>query len=29
VGELRLVPGLPREIGQTMTAWEPIPGLLT
>jgi hypothetical protein len=27
VGELRLVPGLPREIGQTMTGWEPIPGL--
>ncbi len=29
VGELRLVPGLPREITQTMTGWEPIPGLLT
>jgi hypothetical protein len=28
VGELRLVPGLPREIAQTMTAWGPIPGLL-
>lgn len=28
VGELRLVPGAPREIAQTMTAWEPIPGLL-
>ena len=28
VGELRLVPGLPREIAQTMTGWEPIPGLL-
>jgi uncharacterized protein (DUF1501 family) len=28
VGELRLVPGLPREIGQTMTGWDPIPGLL-
>jgi hypothetical protein len=28
VGELRLVPGVPREIAQTMTAWEPIPGLL-
>ena len=27
VGELRLVPGLPREIAQTMTSWEPIPGL--
>ena len=23
----RLVPGLPREIAQTMTGWEPIPGL--
>jgi hypothetical protein len=28
VGELRLVPGVPREISQTMTSWEPIPGLL-
>jgi uncharacterized protein (DUF1501 family) len=28
VGELRLVPGVPREVAQTMTAWEPIPGLL-
>jgi hypothetical protein len=28
VGEVRLVPGLPREIAQTMTGWEPIPGLL-
>ena len=28
VGQLRLVPGLQREIAQTMTAWEPIPGLL-
>jgi uncharacterized protein (DUF1501 family) len=28
VGELRLVPGLPRDIAQTMTGWEPIPGLL-
>jgi uncharacterized protein (DUF1501 family) len=28
VGRLRLVPGLPREIAQTMTGWEPIPGLL-
>jgi uncharacterized protein (DUF1501 family) len=27
VGELRLVPGAPREIAQTMTAWELIPGL--
>jgi hypothetical protein len=27
VGELRLVPGLPREIAQTMTGWEPIAGL--
>jgi hypothetical protein len=27
VGELRLVPGLSREIAQTMTAWEPIRGL--
>jgi hypothetical protein len=27
VGELRLIPGLPREIAQTMTGWEPIPGL--
>jgi Protein of unknown function (DUF1501) len=27
VGELRLVPGLPREIAQVMTGWEPIPGL--
>jgi hypothetical protein len=28
VGQLRLVPGMPREIGQTMTGWEPIAGLL-
>jgi uncharacterized protein (DUF1501 family) len=28
IGELRLVPGAPREIAQTMTSWEPIPGLL-
>jgi Protein of unknown function (DUF1501) len=28
VGEVRLIPGLPREIAQTMTGWEPIPGLL-
>ncbi len=27
-GELRLVPGLSREIAQTMTGWEPIPGLM-
>lgn len=29
MGEVRLVPGLPREIAQTMTGWEPIPGLLS
>ena len=28
VGEVRLIPGLPREIAQVMTGWEPIPGLL-
>ena len=28
VGELRLVPGAPREIAQTMTGWKPISGLL-
>lgn len=28
VGELRVVPGLPREIALTMPGWEPIPGLL-
>jgi hypothetical protein len=28
VGELRLLPGAPREVAQTMTAWAPIPGLL-
>jgi uncharacterized protein (DUF1501 family) len=28
VGRLRLVPGLSREIAQTMTGWEAIPGLL-
>jgi hypothetical protein len=28
VGELRLVPGTPREVAQTMTGWDPIPGLL-
>src|SRR5438045_636765 len=28
VGELRLTPGLPREVAQTMTSWEPIPGLM-
>lgn len=27
VGELRLVPGMPREIAQTMAGWSPIPGL--
>ncbi|MFL5240573.1 MAG: DUF1501 domain-containing protein [Gemmataceae bacterium] len=27
VGEMRLVQGLPREFAQTMTGWEPIPGL--
>jgi hypothetical protein len=29
IGEVRVVPGLPREIAQTMTGWEPIPGLLS
>jgi hypothetical protein len=28
VGELRVVPGMPRDIAQTMTGWEPIPGLM-
>jgi hypothetical protein len=28
VGDVRLVPGMAREIAQTMTGWEPIPGLL-
>jgi uncharacterized protein (DUF1501 family) len=28
VGQLRLVRGAPREVAQTMTAWEPIAGLL-
>jgi uncharacterized protein (DUF1501 family) len=28
IGELRLFPGVPREVAQTMTSWEPIPGLL-
>jgi uncharacterized protein (DUF1501 family) len=28
VGQLRIVPGAPRQVAQTMTAWEPIPGLL-
>jgi uncharacterized protein (DUF1501 family) len=28
VGELRLAPGVPREVATTMTAWDPIPGLL-
>jgi uncharacterized protein (DUF1501 family) len=27
MGELRIVPGVPREIAQTMTGWEPIGGL--
>jgi hypothetical protein len=26
MGEVRLVPGMPREIAQTMTGWEPIDG---
>ena len=29
VGALRLVPGAPREIAQTMTGYDPIPGLLS
>jgi uncharacterized protein (DUF1501 family) len=28
VGQLRVVAGMPREIAQTMTGWEPIAGLL-
>ena len=28
VGELRIVPGAPREVAQTMTSWQPIPGVL-
>jgi hypothetical protein len=28
MGELRIVPGVPREIAQTMTGWEPIGRLL-
>jgi uncharacterized protein (DUF1501 family) len=28
VGEVRLIPGLPRDIAQTMVGWEPIPGLI-
>jgi uncharacterized protein (DUF1501 family) len=28
MGEVRLVPGLPREIAQTMTGWEAIDGLV-
>ena len=28
VGEVRLIPGLPRDIAQTMTGWEPIAGLM-
>ena len=27
-GEVRLIPGLPREIAQVMTGYEPIAGLL-
>ena len=29
VGQLRLVPDLPREFAQTMASWDPIPGLTT
>ncbi|HLJ93463.1 MAG TPA: DUF1501 domain-containing protein [Gemmataceae bacterium] len=28
VGEVRVIPSMPREIAQTMTGWQPIPGLL-
>jgi Protein of unknown function (DUF1501) len=28
VGQLRLEPSVPREVAQSMTGWEPIPGLL-
>jgi hypothetical protein len=28
MGEVRLIPGLPREIAQTMTGWDPIDGLV-
>jgi uncharacterized protein (DUF1501 family) len=28
MGEVRIVPGMPREIAQTLTGYEPIPGLL-
>jgi Protein of unknown function (DUF1501) len=28
MGEVRLIPGLPREIGQQMPGWEPIDGLV-
>ncbi len=28
VGELRILPGVPRDVAQTMTSWDPIPGLL-
>jgi uncharacterized protein (DUF1501 family) len=28
LGEVRLIPGLPREIAQTMTGWDPIDGLV-
>ncbi len=27
-GELRITPGAPREVTQTMLGWDPIPGLL-
>ena len=29
VGQLRLVPNLPREFAQIMASWAPIPGLTT
>jgi uncharacterized protein (DUF1501 family) len=29
MGEVRIVPGMPREIAQTLTSYEPIPGLLS
>jgi hypothetical protein len=29
VGQLRLIPDLPREFAQVMTSWEPIPGLMS
>jgi hypothetical protein len=28
MGEVRLIPGMPREIAQTMTGWDPIDGLV-